>query len=171
MIASKVICDTTYNNKAWFIVAQGTFDQCEINQMEREMCLYLDWDLTVDNTILTNFTAMVVCDFRGPQDPSMTALFTSVFTATAGSDTPSSCSSASTSPTSSASPPTPPGIVDNSAQIAGSPPSTAMQRHRHVQGAFEHTPSPGTLSMLTEKAPVVHPLKGKMYANAIPSVW
>ena len=30
------------------------------------MCLYLDWDLTIDHTILTNFTAMVVCDFRGP---------------------------------------------------------------------------------------------------------
>ena len=66
MIASKVICDTTYNNKAWFIVAQGTFNHREINQMEREMCLYLNWDLTVDNTILTNFTAMVVRDFRGP---------------------------------------------------------------------------------------------------------
>ena len=45
MITSKVICDTTYNNKAWFIVAQGTFNHREINQMEHEMCLSVDWDL------------------------------------------------------------------------------------------------------------------------------
>ena len=66
MIASKVICDTTYNNKSWFIVAQGIFSLREINKMEREMCLYLDWDVTVDNTILAKFTAVVVRDFRGP---------------------------------------------------------------------------------------------------------
>jgi hypothetical protein len=188
MIASKVICNTTYNNKSWFTVAQGIFNLREINQMEREMCLYLDWDLTVDNTILTNFTAMVVCDFRGQGpypmyslqmvstkaialNPSITASSTSISRATAGCDTPSSCSSTLTSLASSASPTTPPGIVDNSAQIAGSPPSIAMQRHRHVHSTFEHTLSPGTLSILTEKPPVVHPLKGKMYANAIPSVW
>ena len=130
MIASEVICDTTCNKNSWFIIAQGTFNHHEINQIEHEMCLYLDWDLTIDNTILTNFMAMVVRDFRGPGpylmyslqvvmkkpiplNPSITALSTSVFTATAGCescDTPSSCSSASTSPTSSMSPPTPLGI-------------------------------------------------------------
>ncbi|THV01543.1 hypothetical protein K435DRAFT_926818, partial [Dendrothele bispora CBS 962.96] len=48
MIASKVICDDTYSNKSWSIVAQGMFTLREINQMEREMCNYLDWELTVD---------------------------------------------------------------------------------------------------------------------------
>ncbi|KAJ7076819.1 hypothetical protein B0H15DRAFT_571811 [Mycena belliarum] len=63
MIASKVICDDTYSNKSWSIVAQGMFTLREINQMEREMCNYLDWELTVDNPILGNFEAMVQRDF------------------------------------------------------------------------------------------------------------
>jgi len=70
MIASKVICDDTYSNKSWSIVAQGMFTLREINQMEREMCNYLDWELTVDNPILSNFEAMVQRDFppnsKGP---------------------------------------------------------------------------------------------------------
>ncbi|KAF5393360.1 hypothetical protein D9757_000520 [Collybiopsis confluens] len=60
MIASKVICDDTYSNKSWSIVAQGMFTLREINQMEREMCNYLDWELTVDNPILSNFQIMLV---------------------------------------------------------------------------------------------------------------
>ncbi|KAJ7793036.1 hypothetical protein B0H14DRAFT_2393895, partial [Mycena olivaceomarginata] len=51
MIVSKVICDDTYSNKLWSIVVQGMFTLREINQMEREMCNYLDWELTVDNPI------------------------------------------------------------------------------------------------------------------------
>ncbi|KIK67502.1 hypothetical protein GYMLUDRAFT_121907, partial [Collybiopsis luxurians FD-317 M1] len=67
MIASKVICDDTYSNKSWSIVAQGMFTLREINQMEREMCNYLDWELTVDNPILSNFQHMVKEDFKSPQ--------------------------------------------------------------------------------------------------------
>lgn len=66
MIASKVICDDTYSNKSWTIVAQGLFTLREINQMEREMCGYLEWELTVDNPILSNFQAMVDHDFMSP---------------------------------------------------------------------------------------------------------
>ncbi|KAJ7502950.1 hypothetical protein B0H11DRAFT_1987142 [Mycena galericulata] len=70
MIASKVICDDTYSNKSWSIVAQGMFTLREINQMEREMCNYLDWELTVDNPILSNFETMIQRDFapnaKGP---------------------------------------------------------------------------------------------------------
>ena len=51
MIASKVMCDDTYSNKSWGIVAQGMFTLCEINQMEREMCGYLEWELNVDTPI------------------------------------------------------------------------------------------------------------------------
>jgi hypothetical protein len=69
MIASKVICDDTYSNKSWAIVAQGMFTLREINQMEREMCSYLDWELTVDNPILQNFEAMVTHDFSSPNPP------------------------------------------------------------------------------------------------------
>jgi hypothetical protein len=36
------------------------FTLCKVNQMEREMCnYYLDWELTVDNPILSNFEEMV----------------------------------------------------------------------------------------------------------------
>ncbi|KAG1893040.1 uncharacterized protein F5891DRAFT_963601 [Suillus fuscotomentosus] len=33
MLASKVICDDTYSNKSWSIVAQGMFQLREINQV------------------------------------------------------------------------------------------------------------------------------------------
>ncbi|KDQ13284.1 hypothetical protein BOTBODRAFT_111719, partial [Botryobasidium botryosum FD-172 SS1] len=42
MIASKIICDDTYSNKSWCVVVQGMFLLREINQMEREMCVYLE---------------------------------------------------------------------------------------------------------------------------------
>jgi hypothetical protein len=64
MISSKVMCDDTYSNKSWCIVAQGMFTLREINQMEREMCNYLDWELTVDDPILSNFETAVRKDFR-----------------------------------------------------------------------------------------------------------
>ncbi|KAF8653280.1 hypothetical protein AX16_003982 [Volvariella volvacea WC 439] len=57
MISSKVICDDTYSNKSWTIVAQNMFSLREINQMEREMCNYLDWELTVDKAMLDNFSS------------------------------------------------------------------------------------------------------------------
>ncbi len=63
MIPFKVICDDTYSNKSWTIVAQGMFTLRKINQMECEMCSYLDWELTVDNPILSNIEAMVKRDF------------------------------------------------------------------------------------------------------------
>ncbi|KAI6113417.1 hypothetical protein EDD16DRAFT_1803477, partial [Pisolithus croceorrhizus] len=47
MLASKVICNNMYLNKSWSIVAQGMFQLQEINQMEREMCQYLEWELNV----------------------------------------------------------------------------------------------------------------------------
>jgi len=42
------------------------FNVREINQMEWEMCSYLEWELTVDNAILANFQAIVERDFLGP---------------------------------------------------------------------------------------------------------
>ena len=64
MLASKVICDDTYSNKSWSIVAQGMFQLREINQMEREMYQYLEWELNVDLTTLEEFEEMV-CKDRG----------------------------------------------------------------------------------------------------------
>jgi len=51
MIASKIICDDIYSNKSWCIVGQGMFALWEINQMEREMCSYLKWQLNVDPSV------------------------------------------------------------------------------------------------------------------------
>ncbi|PFH52124.1 hypothetical protein AMATHDRAFT_2374 [Amanita thiersii Skay4041] len=68
MIASKVICDDTYSNKSWAIVAQNLFTLREINQMEREMCSYLDWELTVDSETLQRFERAVRKDFSLQQD-------------------------------------------------------------------------------------------------------
>jgi Cyclin, N-terminal domain len=59
MIASKIICDNIYSNKSWYIVGQGTFALREINQMEWEMCSYLEWHLNVDPSILCDFEAQV----------------------------------------------------------------------------------------------------------------
>ena len=51
MIASKIICNDIYSNKLWCIVGQGMFALWEINQMEREMCSYLKWQLNVDPSV------------------------------------------------------------------------------------------------------------------------
>jgi hypothetical protein len=45
MIASKIVCDDTYSNQSWCVVAQKMFALKEMNQMEREMCGYLEWNL------------------------------------------------------------------------------------------------------------------------------
>jgi hypothetical protein len=45
MIASKVVCDDTYSNQSWCVVGQKMFSLKEMNQMEREMCGYLEWNL------------------------------------------------------------------------------------------------------------------------------
>ena len=66
MLSSKVICDDTYSNKSWSIVGQGMFALREINQMEREMCSYLEWQLNVEPNALAEFEARVKKDFKGP---------------------------------------------------------------------------------------------------------
>jgi hypothetical protein len=63
MIASKVICDDTYSNKSWCVVGQGMFSLREINQMEREMCSYLEWVLNVKPEELSEFEAEVKRDY------------------------------------------------------------------------------------------------------------
>ncbi|KAG8932619.1 hypothetical protein FRC03_000751 [Tulasnella sp. 419] len=65
MIASKVVCDDTYSNKSWCVVGQGMFSLREINQMEREMCSYLEWVLNVKPEELATFEAEVRANY-GP---------------------------------------------------------------------------------------------------------
>ncbi|KAJ7594945.1 hypothetical protein C8J56DRAFT_928055 [Mycena floridula] len=217
MIASKVICDDTYSNKSWAIVAQGMFTLREINQMEREMCSYLDWELTVDNPILSNFEKMVVNDFGG--DPSsrgslptysLELVSKRARKAAASSsatpmpdpistesppipsfaqhrresptknidtsarlqrnsynsspitpDTPSpGFGGNSSSPASSASPQTPVGFEDNAAKI-----------HSYDDSPVRRPSSDPLRFDMAKGLPDIHPLKGKMFAYAVPAVW
>ncbi|KAF6751050.1 hypothetical protein DFP72DRAFT_909176 [Ephemerocybe angulata] len=201
MIASKVICDDTYSNKSWSIATQKMFNLREVNQMERELCNYLDWELTVDNPILSNFETAVRRDFaqdhgqypdypltkvskRAAHADASTAATTvpepsDITTAVPGfgqyrqspsttrpdssqkssskrwkaphsdPNTPSPSHSSTTSPASSASPQTPLNLETVRARIHGidaSPPFTFVS-----------------------DAPSVHPLKGQMFAFALPS--
>ncbi|CAG7854827.1 SubName: Full=Uncharacterized protein {ECO:0000313/EMBL:CCA68718.1} [Serendipita indica DSM 11827] len=66
MIASKVICDDTYSNKSWCIVGQNLYTLKEVNQMEREMCSYLEWILHVEAAELEAFTQRVKKEY-GPE--------------------------------------------------------------------------------------------------------
>ena len=68
MIASKIICDDTYSNQSWGIVAQKMFALKEINQMEREMCGYLEWNLNVSGSELESFERKVRAE-HGPRVP------------------------------------------------------------------------------------------------------
>ncbi|OJT02149.1 hypothetical protein TRAPUB_7392 [Trametes pubescens] len=66
MIASKVICDDTYSNKSWSIVGKGMFALREIiNQMEREMRSYLEWQLNIEPHTRLEFEQKVRRDFKG----------------------------------------------------------------------------------------------------------
>lgn len=73
MIASKVICDDTYSNQSWCIVGQKMFQLKEINQMEREMCGYLEWNLNVAGDEVAEFEARV----RAEHGPRSTARMSS----------------------------------------------------------------------------------------------
>jgi hypothetical protein len=66
MIASKVVCDDTYSNKSWCIVGQNLYTLKEVNQMEREMCSYLEWMLHVEASELAAFTERVKKEY-GPE--------------------------------------------------------------------------------------------------------
>ncbi|KAF6756130.1 hypothetical protein DFP72DRAFT_754464, partial [Ephemerocybe angulata] len=63
MIASKVLHDETYANSSWAVVTRGFFTLREINQMEREMCRFLEWELTIDGPRLAAFERAVVAEF------------------------------------------------------------------------------------------------------------
>ena len=67
MISAKAMIDSTYSNKTWCIVTQNLFALRELNQMESKMCSYLDWELIVNDPILTNFEKKVKDDFGEDQ--------------------------------------------------------------------------------------------------------
>ena len=65
-ISSKVICDDTSSDKFWPVLRQGTLELRKIYQMEREMCSHLDWEITIDPSVLADFEDPVKRDVKGP---------------------------------------------------------------------------------------------------------
>lgn len=186
MIASKVICEDSYSNKSWAIVAQGMFTLQEINQMEREMCHHLDWELIVNNSTLRNLEATVKRDFSSRSQVSYPSYSLQMVSKCAsasaapipepclfspipigdpnsfptkstpqpeiGADSPVPIYSNITSPASSASPQTPLiSLMDDTAKINKINSSPALSISSYMNS--------------------VHPLKDKMFALALPSVW
>ena len=66
MIASKTICDDTFSNKSWVTVGQGLFALRELNQMEREMCGYLEFKFNIPREDLTRFKTQVYQIYSRP---------------------------------------------------------------------------------------------------------
>ncbi|KAF8911483.1 hypothetical protein CPB84DRAFT_1761932 [Gymnopilus junonius] len=200
MISSKVMCDDTYSNKSWCIVAQGMFTLREVNQMEREMCTYLDWELTVDNPILSNFENAVKNDFREDKDrrsyPNYPTTFVSKRAAKAEaskSNTPFDPNSNTTSPVpgfagqNSPTPGTPakaswdPNTPDTpsptftnatSPASSGSPatPVGGPETNPKIRGV-DTSPNFGPVEGGGGQISAPHPLKPKMFAFAVPSGW
>lgn len=63
MISCKVLCDINYKNEDWPVIAKKLFSLQEINQMEREMCCHLDWQLHFDQHAHATFRRLVLKDF------------------------------------------------------------------------------------------------------------
>ena len=199
MISSKVMCDDTYSNKSWSVVAQGMFNLREINQMEREMCNYLEWELTAANPMLSTFETAVRRDFREqkPVYPTYPTSFVSKRAARAEASTSNSPFQEQSSTSSPV-----PGFTQNGPPNAkpGTPTSKgSWNSDTHMldtpSPTFSHTSSPKTPgSPLTpvggtdpnpkirgvDQSPAfgvierfhnTHPLKTKMFAFAIPSGW
>lgn len=65
MLASKTICDDNYSNESWCNATGRLFKLRELNQMEREMCRYLEWQLNVDAKALEDFKQDICTAFSG----------------------------------------------------------------------------------------------------------
>lgn len=65
MLASKTICDDNYSNESWCNATGRLFELRELNQMEREMCRYLEWQLNVDAKALQEFQQEIYTAFSG----------------------------------------------------------------------------------------------------------
>ncbi|WFD34945.1 ABC-type xenobiotic transporter [Malassezia cuniculi] len=57
MLASKMVCDDSYNNKSWTIVCHGLLTLREVNQMERELLGYLALHINATPEELTEFAS------------------------------------------------------------------------------------------------------------------
>jgi hypothetical protein len=201
MISSKVMCDDTYSNKSWSVVAQGMFNLREINQMEREMCNYLEWELTAANPMLSTFEMAVKKDFSEQKQlyPTYPTSFVSKRAARAEASTSNSPFQEHSSTSSPV-----PGFTQkgpSAAKIKPGTPTKGSWSSDHnspdtPSPTFSHTTSPASSGSpatpvgggpdsnpkirgvdlspvfgVTEGSHTSHPLKSKMFAFAIPSGW
>ncbi|KDQ57310.1 hypothetical protein JAAARDRAFT_194461 [Jaapia argillacea MUCL 33604] len=60
---------TTYLNTLWAIIGQNLYRLQEINQMEREMSSYLEWELNIKPAILAEFEGKLKKDLIYPAQP------------------------------------------------------------------------------------------------------
>ncbi|KAF6756500.1 hypothetical protein DFP72DRAFT_810452, partial [Ephemerocybe angulata] len=193
MIASEVICDDAYSNQSWAIVAQGMFNCLrEVNQTEREMCNYLDWELTVNNPILSNFETATAVKQDFAQDHSSPSITLSRWSQSAllaePSGTPTTVpgcgrdrqSPSTTRPDSSQNssskqwkaPHSDPNTPSPSHSNTTSPASSASPQtplNLETDSARIHGVDASSPFTFVSDAPSIHPLKGQKFAFAWPS--
>lgn len=59
MLASKTVCDDTYSNRSWTIVAQGAFSLADINTMEAELFAFLAYRVNIAPAQLAAFATLL----------------------------------------------------------------------------------------------------------------
>jgi len=182
MIASKVICDDTYSNKSWCVVGQGMFSLREINQMEREMCSYLEWVLNVKPEELKDFEAEVKRDYGAggakvgvPVAPASTAtqqpaatLRSTVSTAPSAAAVPRPVSATYPSPDYS---PGSPSHSDSSSPASSeprTPPTPDVPPAVAARSAASRTAVKGVAVPLSQKAAMVPTVQVKVAEERIP---
>ncbi|CAE6350386.1 hypothetical protein RSOLAG22IIIB_04743 [Rhizoctonia solani] len=152
MIASKVICDDTYSNKSWCVVGQGMFTLREINQMEREMCGYLEWCLNVKPEDLRDFELMVRKEYGSASAAPVPVTVQAPPRPTAEPRKPSNDYSSNPYPSPVSTPPSP------SHSNSTSPASSTCQT----------PPSADPVKVSSKDVPVE---RSQPFAYAAPSVW
>jgi hypothetical protein len=66
MISAKFLCDDVYTNRIWTKFTQGMFELRVVNQMEREMCAYLDYNFNIAPEVFRDFPDFVKRTYSGP---------------------------------------------------------------------------------------------------------
>lgn len=64
MLSSKIQMDDTYSNRSWAIVGGNFFALREVNQMERELFAFLDWNAQVSKAELDAYSEMIEADWE-----------------------------------------------------------------------------------------------------------
>ncbi|KAH6910249.1 hypothetical protein BKA70DRAFT_1371111 [Coprinopsis sp. MPI-PUGE-AT-0042] len=167
-----VLCDDTHS-----------FSSRDINQMEREMCSYLDWELTLDGPLLSSFDTAMRADLAQDKKTYPSYPLTAV------------SKHVSKSVTSQSAAPTPKPDLTNAIRNFGQHRHASPTRSTNNSSVNYSTstypassvslqtpvgPEKNTAQMhgiddapftVVEDAPPGHPLKGLMFAFALPSKW